>query len=86
VAGRAEEAAAGAARLRGPELRFFYFGDRREHADGQVYRIPYGAEGNTSPNQREDVIAVFSRPITDSRYMPVSRDLSGSRRTAMLTG
>jgi hypothetical protein len=27
---------------------------------------------------------VLGRPITDSRYMPVSRDLSGSRRAAML--
>jgi hypothetical protein len=34
--------------------------------------------------QREDIIEVLGRSITDSRYMPVSRDLSGSRRTAML--
>ncbi|MFD2091496.1 hypothetical protein [Blastococcus deserti] len=122
-------------------LRFFYFGDRRQHVDGQVYRVGYRIEGGTQPNpsnvlsvlvwnrfvpdepptwfgsmrdvfvqygnlypwmtkfgpqldlalyeaiaaQRESVIEVLNRPVADSRYMPVSRDLSGSRRTAMLT-
>jgi hypothetical protein len=122
------------------DLRFFYFGDRREHVDGQVYRIGYGVEGNAPSNpsnvlsvlvwnrfvpddpptwfgsmrdvlvqygnlypwmakfgprldlalyeeiaaQRENVLEVLGRPFTDSRYMPVSRDLSGSRRAAML--
>jgi hypothetical protein len=35
--------------------------------------------------QREEIIAVLDRPVTDSRYMPVSRDMSGSRRKAILT-
>jgi hypothetical protein len=34
--------------------------------------------------QREDIVDVLSRPVTDARYMPVSRDMSGSRRAALL--
>lgn len=35
--------------------------------------------------QREDIIGTLDRTVTDSRYMPVSRDMSMSRRKAMLT-
>lgn len=123
------------------DTRFFYSGERREHVDGQIYRVAYQVDGTDQPNpsnvlsvlvwttfrpddpptwhgsmrdvltqygnlypwmtrfgphldlalyeqvaaQREDIVAVLERPDTDSRYMPVSRDLSGTRRAAMLT-
>jgi hypothetical protein len=35
--------------------------------------------------QRENIVDVLGRAVTDPRYMPVSRDMSGSRRKAMLT-
>ncbi|OLT12827.1 hypothetical protein BJF78_23485 [Pseudonocardia sp. CNS-139] len=35
--------------------------------------------------QREAIVDVLGRDVTDPRYMPVSRDMSGSRRKAVLT-
>jgi hypothetical protein len=43
------------------------------------------AEHKQIADQREAVLAVLDRPITDPRYMPVSRDMSGSRRAAIVT-